>query len=94
MRATLTVADNAPWRIGQNGKGHFFLGDRVAFNVIGMPRGKLYVERVSELTLSWGRTEAPLWKIVIGQREPEDPVTKALELIQDAAGALQDLGVL
>lgn len=94
VRAVLAVADGAPWRIGQRGKGHFFLGDRVAFNVIGMPPGKLYVERVSELTLSWSRTESPSWKIVIGEREPEDPVMKALELIQDAAGALHDLGVL
>ncbi|MGV9744585.1 Gp37-like protein [Rhodococcus zopfii] len=94
VRAILNVADGAPWRIGQHGKGHFFLGDRVAFNVLGMPPGKLYVERVSELVLSWSRTESPNWKITIGEREPEDPAVKALQLIQDAAGALQDLGVL
>lgn len=94
VRATLTVADGAPWRIGQNGHGHFFLGDRVAFNVLGMPAGKLYVERVSELTLSWSRTESPTWKIVIGQREPEDPVIQALETIQEIFGILHDLGVV
>ena len=93
VRATLTVADGAPWRIGQSGHGHFFLGDRVAFNVLGMPPGKLYVERVSELTLSWSRTESPTWKIVIGQREPEDPVIQALETIQEIFGVLNDLGV-
>ncbi|MCR8695551.1 hypothetical protein NWP13_23765 [Rhodococcus pyridinivorans] len=94
VRATLNVVDGAPWRVGQHGKGHFFLGDRVAFNVIGMPPGKLYVERVSELVLSWSRTESPTWKIVIGEREPEDPAVKGLQMIQDVIAALQDLGVV
>lgn len=93
VRATLTVADNAPWRIGERGRGHFFLGDRVAFNVEGMPKGKLYVGRVSELVLSWGRDEAPTWKITIGQREPEDPIARAFETMQEIFGLLSDLGV-
>ena len=94
VRAILTVADDAPWRIGERGRGHYFLGDRVAFNVLGMPRGKLYVERVSELVLTIGRDIAPTWKVVIGEREPEDPIAKAFEMLQDMIGALQDLGVI
>lgn len=94
VRATLVVADGAPWRIGERGKGHFFLGDRVAFNVEGMPPGKLYVGRVSELELSWGRDESPTWRITIGQREPQDPVTKAFEMLQEVLGILKDLGVM
>jgi hypothetical protein len=93
-RVTLTVEDNSPYRIGDNGYGDFFLGDRVAFNVEGMPIGKLYVECVSELTLSWDRSKAPTWEIQIGQREPSDPLMKAFELWQEYAGILRDLGVL
>jgi hypothetical protein len=59
-----------------------------------MPKGKIFVDRVSELTLSWSRTETPLWKIVIGEREPEDPVIAAWEQMQDILGMLRDLGVL
>jgi hypothetical protein len=95
IRHTLTVADGASgWRVGQRGHGHFFLGDRIGSTVLGMPKGKIFVDRVSELTLSWSRTETPLWKIVIGEREPEDPVIAAWEQMQDILGMLRDLGVL
>ena len=92
-RVTLTVADGAPWRIGQRGHGHFFLGDRVAFSVLGMKPGRLFVERVSELTLAWDRDSTPGWQIQIGQREAEDPVARMAEDMQDFLGVLQELGV-
>lgn len=92
-RVTLTVADGAPWRIGQRGHGHFFLGDRVAFSVLGMEPGRLFVERVSELTLAWDRDSTPGWQIQIGQREAEDPVARMAEDMQDFLGMLQELGV-
>lgn len=93
-RVTLTVADGAPWRIGQRGHGHFFLGDRVAFSVLGMKPGRLFVERVSELTLAWDRDSTPGWQIQIGQREAEDPVARMAEDMQDFLGMLQELGVM
>jgi hypothetical protein len=92
-KATLVVADSAPWRIGQRGHGHFFLGDRVGFTILGMKPGKIFVERVSELTLAWDRDTTPSWKIQIGQREPEDPIIKAFEEFQDLMGIVKDLGV-
>ena len=92
-RCTLTVADGAPWRIGQNGHGHFFLGDRVGFTILGMKPGRIFVERVSEITISWSRTESPVWKLQIGQREAEDPLVRAYEDLQDFLGLLKDLGV-
>lgn len=93
-RATLTIADGAPWRIGQRGHGHFFLGDRIAFNIEGMSPGKLIVERVSELTLAWDRESAPTWQIQVGEREPVDPILKAFSDLQDFLGVLTDLGVM
>lgn len=90
---TLTVADGAPWRIGQRGHGHFFLGDRVAFSVLGMAPGRLFVERVSELTLAWDRDTTPSWQIQIGQRVAEDPIARMAEDMQDFLGMLQELGV-
>ncbi|MFE7797053.1 hypothetical protein [Nocardia sp. NPDC057440] len=90
----LTVADGMPWLIGQRGKGHFYLGDRIGSTVRGAPKGKIYVDRVSEITLTWNRTTSPTWKITIGQRKQEDPVLKALEKIQELFGIARDLGVL
>lgn len=92
-RCTITVADGAPWRIGQRGFGHCFLGTRVGFTIRELP-GRIFVEQISELRLAWDRKTAPLWKIQIGQREPEDPVLKAFEILQDFLGMLRDLGVL
>lgn len=94
-RYTLTVADGASgWYVGQRGHGHFFIGDRIGSTIIGCPPGFIYVDRVSELTLSWDRSKSPQWDIVVGSREPEDPVVKAFERLQEIIGMLKDLGVL
>lgn len=90
---TITVADNAPWRIGQRGFGHYFLGDRIGFSCLGAKLGKIYVERVSEISIAWSRDESPIWQIQIGQREAEDPLVRAYEDFQDFVGLLKDLGV-
>lgn len=93
---SLVVADGAQgWRVGQNGKGHFYIGDRIG-STPGAPfkPGQVFVDRVSELTLSWSREESPTWHIVIGAREPEDPLVKAFERLQDVFGMLRDLGVV
>lgn len=93
-RCTLTVADGAPWQIGQNGHGHFFIGDRVGFTILGMEPGRIFVEQVTELTLKWDRTSSPTWTIQIGQREPQDPIIKAIEEIQDIVSMLNELGLV
>ena len=90
---TLKVADGAPWTVGDYGGGDFFLGDRVGFNVIGMPVGVVYVEQVSELTLSWDRDTAPTWDVTIGQRAGTDPVLDLYESIQEIFSITQELGI-
>ncbi|MFC8182396.1 phage tail protein [Rhodococcus sp. NPDC057297] len=90
---TLKVADSAPWTVGDFGGGDFFLGDRVGFNIIGMPTGVVYVEQVSELNISWDRDTAPVWDITIGQRVAKDPVIEAYEAIQEIFSLVQELGV-
>lgn len=90
----LTVADGHPWIVGQRGKGHFYLGDRIGSTIRGGPKGKIYVDRVSEITLSWDRKKTPTWDIVIGQRKIQDPVIKALKMIEDLFSIARDLGVL
>lgn len=90
----LTVRDGAPWTIGQHGYGHFHLGDRIGSTIKGTPTGKIFVDRVSEIDLSWDREKPPTWEITIGERKQEDPLVKALERMQAIMGALVDVGVL
>jgi hypothetical protein len=90
----ISVADGAPYFIGENGRGHFFLGDRVGATLQGLPRGQVHVEQVTELELSWKRDAAPTWKVTIGDaRALQDPVSKAMKYIQSIMGDLHDLGV-
>ncbi|AXK86599.1 hypothetical protein SAMN05421776_11753 [Nocardia farcinica] len=91
----ITVQDGASgYFVGQKGYGHFFIGDRIGSTVQGMAPGRIFVDRVSELTLSWSRTESPHWDIIVGAREPEDPVVKAWEKFEEILSILHDLGVI
>ena len=91
---TVVVADGAPYRIGQRGYGHYWLGDRIGSTVRGMPEGRVFVDRVSELSLKWDRDNVPTWNITIGSRAIEDPVIKAYERIRKILSILRDMGVL
>ncbi|WP_239003494.1 phage tail protein [Nocardia panacis] len=94
-RLKVTIEDGAGgWRVGQNGHGHYYIGSRIGVAALGLPPGQINIERVSELTLEWSRDQAPKWHIVLGEREPEDPVVKAWEQFQEILGILRDLGVL
>lgn len=90
----LRVADGAPWFIGENGEGHFFLGDRISSTVLGLPEGKLIVEQVSKLELSWGR-EHMGWEATIGDvRANESPLSRAIREVSNLVSAVHDLGVI
>lgn len=91
---SVVVADGCPYLIGEQGFGHMTIGDRVGTTVKGMPDGKVYVDRISELTMGWSRDSSPAWRIQIGVREFEDPAIKALEAIQEIMSIAQSLGVL
>ncbi|MGV0868683.1 Gp37-like protein [Corynebacterium kalidii] len=93
---TLTVGDGGPYLIGENGQGHFFLGDRVGAEIPGMD-GRVTVEQVSNLTLSWDADTVHQWQITIGDPHAKgdgDPVEWIVEQVKDGAAALKDQGVL
>jgi hypothetical protein len=90
----LEVADGAPWLVGQRGRGHFYLGHRVGSVPKGTPKGKIYVDRVTEIGLTWDRQTTPTWQVIIGERVMEDPILKALKKVKEIAGIARDLGVL
>lgn len=93
---TVVVADGTEnLRVGQNGHGNAYIGTRIGTSVKDWgPAGKIYVDRITELTLGWSRTESPAFKLVIGQRPDEDPILKGFEMIQEIMSIAQELGVL
>lgn len=89
----IDIADGAPWFVGENGQGHFFIGDRIATTVEGMG-SKLVVEQVTELTYKISRDEKG-WEITVGDfRSGESGLETALRNIQQLAAAGHDLGVI
>ena len=88
------VADGAPYLIGDNGQGHFFLGDRIGIAVEGLPSGQIMVEQVTELTYGLTR-DSRGWSITVGDtRSQEEPTMYALRQIRELTGSLHDVGLL
>jgi hypothetical protein len=92
---TITVSDAAPYLIGEEGYGHFWLGSRVATSVRGFPDpDTLFVERVQRIKYEWDGDGPKGWKLAIGRKDPEDPVVKLYQLIRNTNQALGQLGIL
>ena len=84
-----------PWIVGDNGCGHFFLGDRIGSTIKGGPVGRVWVDQVQELTFTLDRSSTPGWKCVIGDRKDnEEPQARMLRRIREVTSALSELGVL
>ncbi|BAD58759.1 hypothetical protein [Nocardia farcinica] len=102
----INIRDGAPWFIGDQGKGHFFIGDRIGAQVIGsqvaghgpttlyVDDHTIYVDRVRELTLAWDRESPPEWKPVIGEKEKnKDRGQRALAMVAELGSLVQQLAV-
>lgn len=91
----IKVSDAAPYLIGEQGYGHFWLGNRVGTTVLEYPiPHTIFVERVSRLKYGWGKDGSRGWDIEIGYREPQDPALKALEWIRTINSGLGSMGIL
>ncbi|AKK04601.1 hypothetical protein CMUST_01260 [Corynebacterium mustelae] len=90
----LVIADGAPWFVGENGKGHFFLGDRIGATIVGLPEDQIVVEQVSELKYVTSR-DSRGWEIICGDKESqESPLENTIRRVRNAMGAIHDLGVV
>lgn len=90
----LKVNDGSPWLIGDNGQGHFFIGDRIGAAIAGDTTGQLYVDRVKSLTLAWSADAPVEWIPIIGDNKAlKDPAIRAMEKLEGALAGLHDLGV-
>jgi hypothetical protein len=91
---TVKITDAAPYYIGDNGEGDFWLGDRIATSVLGYPTpDTLFVERVNKIKYSWDKDGPSGWVLDVGSREPADPVIKSFEMIRDINSNISALGV-
>lgn len=89
----LDIADGAPWFIGDRGHGHFFLGDRIASTVEGLPAGKLVVEQVTELKFSMSR-DGFGWEATVGDyRSTESSLEHILRTANSLTSTVQELAV-
>ncbi|MBF6330867.1 phage tail protein [Nocardia transvalensis] len=84
----LDIRDATPWRIGERGRGHFGLGDRIGVAPLGIKPGRIRVERVSEIVLTWDRETSPTWKITVGERDYEDPMLRAFRNLDNAFNSI------
>jgi hypothetical protein len=92
---TLTVAQAAPWLIGDNGFGHWWLGDRVGgTSKYLMPR--VYVRRCLELDITWGDDQENGVDITAkfgDVRTRVDALERIAGLLSRAFGGLQQIGL-
>ncbi|OBB20619.1 hypothetical protein [Mycolicibacterium elephantis] len=90
---TLTVANASPWLIGDNGFGHWWLGDRVGgTSKYLMPR--VYVRRNRKLDISWDDKGLDIEATFGDTREDKDAFERLAEITARAASGLQQIGLL
>ena len=53
----------------------------------------VFVERVSKISYKWGKDGPKGWELEIGQREPQDPVLKAMDMIRTINTEISQLGI-
>jgi hypothetical protein len=90
---TLTVANASPWLIGDNGFGHWWLGDRVGgTQKYLMPR--VYVRRNRTLTLDWGEAKGLTIEAEFGDtRKEKDAIERLTALVAKEMSGLQQIGL-
>lgn len=90
---TMTIANASPWLIGDNGFGHWWLGDRVGgTSKYLMPR--VYVRRNLELNIDWGESKGLTIEAKFGDtRTKKDALERLTELTAKAMGGFQQIGL-
>lgn len=89
----LTVANASPWLIGDNGFGHWWLGDRVGgTSKYLMPR--VFVRRCRSLDINWGERRPLSIEGTFGDtRQEKDAIERMAELMSRTMSGLQQIGL-
>lgn len=89
---TLTVANALPWLIGDNGFGHWWLGDRIGGTCkYLMPR--VFVRRCRELDINWDAKGLDINGKFGDTRREMDAIERMTELVAKAMSGLQQIGL-
>ena len=90
---TLQVANASPWLIGDNGFGHWWLGDRVGgTSKYLMPR--VFVRRCRQLQMDWGDGKFMQIEAQFGEtRAEKDAIERLVELTRKAMSGMQEIGL-
>lgn len=90
---TLKVSNASPWLIGDNGFGHWWLGDRVGgTQKYLMPR--VFVRRNHQLTLDWGESKGLSIEAEFSEtRNRKDAIERLTELVAKSMTGLQEIGL-
>jgi hypothetical protein len=89
---TMTIANASPWLIGDNGFGHWWLGDRVGgTSKYLMPR--VYVRRCRELDISWDSNGLTIEATFGDTRSEKDFLERLAGLTSQAMSGLQQIGL-
>lgn len=90
----LTVIDGAPYLVGDNGLGHWFLDDRIAYVIPDDPTGRIWMDRARKIELKLNEDGSKEWVPTIGdERALQDPAQRAWGKIEQLVAGLRDLGV-
>lgn len=92
--ASMEIMDAAPYLVGDQGKGHFWKGDRVSTMIRGDKSRRLHVDRVRRLTLSRKRGQRAAYAIGVGNAgAAQDPVVQMMARVEKFKADMKDLGV-
>ncbi|AER47575.1 minor tail protein [Mycobacterium phage DS6A] len=91
----VSVENNAPYRVGGPGVGHFWLDDRIGIVLKDDIRGRIHMDRCRNIVLAWDENDNyPAWQLTIGDdRALQDPAQRAWAKIENIVAALKELGV-
>ena len=89
----MKVIDGSPFFVSEK-NGHYWLDDRIGFNLEQDPTGQIWVDRARKIELKWDAESYPEWVPTIGDpRNLQDPAQRAWGRIEQMVASLRDLGV-
>ncbi|WP_280265338.1 phage tail protein [Nocardia wallacei] len=89
-----TVNNGAPWVLGDQGRGHVWVGDRCGFGILGDPTGRIHVDRIKRIRLRYSDTEPVEYIPTIGDGSAKkDPAQRSMEKLGAVLGAIHNLTV-
>ncbi len=89
-----TVNNGAPWVLGDQGKGHAWVGDRVGFGILGDATGRIHVDRIKRIRLRYSADDPLEYIPTIGDGQAKkDPAIRSTEKLASVLGAIHDLTV-